>query len=161
MPLPPQNDTGRFPVTDPLNFDPLLVTAFRLMIPKLPSVAMFMQTISLPGLNVKRVTQDTRFVDIAQIGEKINYSPFSVEFLVQNNLNNYREIEAWMRRMTVGGAHVDEVDNIVLSINSVDTVRFYNCWPSELGDLNFAANPTDAEYHRCTVTFEYDYWEFI
>jgi hypothetical protein len=120
-----------------------------------------MQTVNLPGLNVKRVTQDTRFADIAQIGEKIKYSPFEVKFLVQRNLENYREIEAWIRRMTVDGANVDEVDNIVLSINEQDTVRFYNCWPSELGDLNFEANPIEAKYHNCTVTFEYDYWEFI
>lgn len=154
-------DTGRFPVTDPLNIDPLLVTAFKLILPKLPSVTMFMQTVSLPGLSVKRVTQDTRFVSVAQIGEKINYSPLTVNFLVQGNLNNYREIEAWVRRMTVEGSHVDEVDNIVLSINDQDTVRFYNCWPSTLGNLDFEANPTDAKYHHCSVTFEYDYWEFI
>lgn len=154
-------DTGRFPITDPLNIDPLLVTAFKLILPKLPSVAMFMQTVALPGLNVKRVTQDTRFVDIAQIGEKVNYKPFTVNFLVQNNLNNYREIEAWIRRMTVEGSHVDEVDNIILEINGIDAVRFYNCWPSTLGDLAFEANPFEAKYHHCTVTFEYDYWEFI
>lgn len=146
--------------TRPLNLDPLLSNAYKLVFAKVPNAALFTQDFNLPGLSIAPVVQANRFPDIKQIGEKITYSPFTMNFLVNAGLENYTEIVKWMKRITNNGTQKDETDTATLVINENLTVVFHNVWPSSIGDLQFVSNPSDAPHMNCSAVFEYDYWEF-
>ncbi len=147
--------------TRALNLDPILSNAFQLVFAKVPNAAVFMQDFNLPGLSIAPVIQSSRFPDVKQMGEKLVYEPLTMDFLVDAQLVNYKEIAAWMKRITVTDKQRDEVDTATLIVNGTQQVLFHNVWPSSLGMLNFTMNPTDAPTITCSVAFEYDYWEFI
>ena len=145
-----------------LNLDPLLANAFKLVFAKAPNMSLFMQNFDLPGLSISYASQPSRYLNLKQIGEKISYSPFQVTFLVNASLENYKEIVNWMKRITVNNNNNqrDEFDTATLIVNDNTTVIFHNVWPSQVGNLEFLTNASDAPHMSCTATFEYDYWEF-
>ena len=69
---------------------------FRFKITKLPLVEYFVQTANIPGISLGGATQSTPLVDIPIPGDKITYSALDMSFLVDENLNNYKEIHDWM-----------------------------------------------------------------
>ena len=72
-------------------------TKFKFSIVKLPKVEYFCTQVNLPGISISdNYSQPTPFRDIPLPGEKLRYEPLSVTFLVDENLENYREIHGWM-----------------------------------------------------------------
>ena len=69
---------------------------FRFKITKLPLVEYFVQTANIPGITLGGATQPTPLVDIPIPGDKITYASLDMSFLVDENLNNYKEIHDWM-----------------------------------------------------------------
>jgi hypothetical protein len=146
--------------TRALNLDPLLSNAFKLVFAKLPNTSLFMQSFDLPGMSIAPVLQQNKYSNIKQIGEKITYLPLDLSFLVNATMDNYKEIVAWMDRITVSDKQQDEIDTATLLINDSITVNFYNIWPTTIGELKFVSNPIDSPYLTCNVGFAYDYWKF-
>jgi hypothetical protein len=143
-----------------LSYDGLPDGAFRLIFPKAPFVTMFLQQLDLPGIQVNQAARKTPLVDMNEIGEKLNYLPFTCSFLVDKNLKNYKEIYNWMKRMTVNGTIVGETDTASLVINGKEMCTFVDCWPTSLGQLTFTTTNNDVVYVTCTAVFNYDYLEF-
>jgi hypothetical protein len=100
-------------------------------------------------------------LDIDEIGEKPIYEQFSITFLIDKNLKNYREIYDWIMKIVVGQNHRDETCDAMLIINNKQTVRFTECWPASISGMQFAANATQMEYLTATVVFNYDWYEFL
>ena len=69
---------------------------FRFKCTKLPTVEFFCQTANIPGISLGTGTQPTSLYDIPVPGEKITYQDLSISFLVDENLNNYKEIHDWL-----------------------------------------------------------------
>ena len=63
---------------------------------KLPLVEFFIQSANLPGISLGNATQTTPLYDIPIPGDKISYSPLDLSFIVDENLNNYKEIHDWL-----------------------------------------------------------------
>jgi hypothetical protein len=63
---------------------------------KLPEVEFFVQTANIPGINLGSVDMTTPLKEISIPGDKITYSSLDVSFLVDENLNNYKEIHDWI-----------------------------------------------------------------
>lgn len=158
-----ENEIGEIMMPDggAVSYDALPNTGFRVLFPKAPMVNMFLQEITVPSIGVSEVRQNTPYVDINNVGEKIQYGDCICTFLIDKNLKNYREIFNWMRRMTVAGTTVGESDNPLIIINGKETIRLVEAWPMELSSLNFVTNATDVVYMTATVTFNLDYWEFV
>ena len=102
----------------PISFDGLPNTDFKLVFPKLPLTTMFLQTLNVASISVGVAPQETRYVNLQNVGEKLSYQPFSATFLVDKNMLCYNEIYEWMKRMTVSGSSVGETDNPYLMIGS-------------------------------------------
>jgi hypothetical protein len=69
---------------------------FRFKCTKLPTVEFFVQSANIPGISLGSATQPTPLVDIPIPGDKITYASLDMSFLVDENLNNYKEIHDWI-----------------------------------------------------------------
>ena len=69
---------------------------FRFKMSKLPLVEFFVQSTNLPGISLGNATQVTPLYDIPIPGDKISYSSLDLSFIVDENLNNYKEIHDWL-----------------------------------------------------------------
>ena len=69
---------------------------FRFKCSKLPTVEFFCQTANIPGISIGTASMPTGLKDIPIPGEKISYSDLAISFLVDENLNNYKEIHDWL-----------------------------------------------------------------
>lgn len=165
----------------PTNRNFLSPNNFRLVLQRAPLLNFFLQTASIPGLSfVGSVDFQTPFVKIPIPGDHLNFSPFSVSFMVDEDLTNYMEIWNWMfniagpQELTPG-----EYGRIYPQDNSIGTdpmkttrsdvklmvmtssknpnieVTFIDAFPVSLGELNFVTTSSDVTYLESSVTFEY------
>ena len=81
-------------------------TKFKFNILKLPKVEYFCTAVNLPGVSLAdNYSQPTPFRDIPLPGEKLTYDKLSMSFLVDENLENYREIHGWLRGLGFPGGY--------------------------------------------------------
>ena len=69
---------------------------FRFKMTKLPLVEFFVQSANLPGISLGSAQQNTPLYDIPIPGDKLDYDNLTIQFLVDENLENYREIHGWL-----------------------------------------------------------------
>jgi len=63
---------------------------------KLPKVEFFVQTANIPGISLGSTNQETSLKDIAGPGDKVSYQSLDISFLVDENLDNYKELHDWI-----------------------------------------------------------------
>lgn len=80
----------------PAVYNYLRPNAFRFVIKDLPRVAYTCQSANLPQMALGFASQPTPFVDVPIIGDKLNYSDFSIRFLIAEDMSNYIELLEWM-----------------------------------------------------------------
>ena len=71
-------------------------TQFRFGIHQLPKVEFFATAVNLPGITLGTATVNTPYKDIPLPGEKLEYGNLSIEFLVDEHLENYISLHNWM-----------------------------------------------------------------
>ena len=69
---------------------------FRFKCTKLPLVEFFVQSVNLPGINLGSAQQTNPLYDIPLPGDKITYASLDLSFVVDENLNNYKQIHDWI-----------------------------------------------------------------
>jgi hypothetical protein len=69
---------------------------FRFKINKLPLVEYFIQTANLPSVTLGQVDQPTRLQTISMPGSTLSFGSLDLSFLVDENLNNYKELHDWI-----------------------------------------------------------------
>ena len=125
--------------------------------------------------------QPTPFKDIPVPGDKIQFGDLDLRFLVDENLENFMEIQNWIRGLgypenmdefedltkqsVLGGfGFAQSGDNIysdgtlqILSNNLVPAfqVVFSDLFPYSLSTVQFDATDTDVEYFTADVSFKY------
>ena len=80
----------------PSKFDYASPIQFRFKMTKLPTVEFFIQSANIPGIILGETSIPTPLKDIPIPGDKVTYSSLDVSFLVDENLNNYKEIHDWI-----------------------------------------------------------------
>ncbi|MBC8430102.1 MAG: hypothetical protein H8D92_01760 [Pelagibacteraceae bacterium] len=83
---------------------------FRFKCTKLPNVEFFCQSANLPGISLGSAQQATPLYDIPIPGDKITYQDLSITFLVDENLNNYKEIHDWLLGLGFPNKHQQFAD---------------------------------------------------
>ena len=87
--------------TSPLNRQPDKLdysspTKFRFILNQIPKVQFFVQTANIPGISLGEAVIPTPYKDIPYVGDKVTYENLSIQFLVDEHLENYIEIHNWM-----------------------------------------------------------------
>ena len=83
---------------------------FRFKMTKLPLVEFFIQSANLPGISLGSAQQNTPLYDIPIPGDKITYSSLDLSFIVDENLNNYKEIHDWLLGLGFPNNHTQFAD---------------------------------------------------
>ena len=81
---------------EPAKLDYASPVQFRFKCSKLPTVEFFCQSANIPGISIGTASMPTGLKDIPIPGEKVAYQDLSISFLVDENLNNYKEIHDWI-----------------------------------------------------------------
>ena len=81
---------------EPAKLDYASPVQFRFKCSKLPTLEFFCQTANIPGISIGSASMPTGLKDIPIPGEKVSYQDLAISFLVDENLNNYKEIHDWI-----------------------------------------------------------------
>ena len=80
----------------PTKFDYASPTQFKFSLLKLPKVEYFCTSVNIPGVTLSNVDIATPLKSIPVPGTILNYGDLEMSFLVDENLENYREIHGWL-----------------------------------------------------------------
>ena len=80
----------------PTKFDYASPTQFKFQLTKLPKVEYFTTACNIPGISLSSALQPTPLKDIPLPGDTVEFNDLEITFLVDENLENYREIHGWM-----------------------------------------------------------------
>lgn len=159
----------------------LSTLGFRFTVNRAPKVAYFTNVANIPGLELGVAKQQNYLTEIPVPGDKITFDDFTLKFLVDENLENYMELQKWMRGLGFPES-LDEIydlqknnkkftDNIrksQMNIYSDGTlivynsnqrynfeVRFNYLFPYKLSPLQFDSTTPDNQYFTAEVSFKY------
>ena len=148
---------------------------FRFSLGKFPKVSYLAQSANIPEINMGLVQQDTPFRP-AYIDGTLEYGSFNLQFLVDEDLENYLILHNWMRGLGFPESPQQFIDKTtdsdgirdleeqycdgglhILSSNLRDVaiVKFQNLFPVSLTSLNFDATETDINYFTASASFRY------
>ena len=80
----------------PTKLDYAAATQFKFNITKLPKVEFFCTSVNIPGITLGETSQDTPLKTIPIPGDELTYGSLNVDFMIDENLENYREIHGWL-----------------------------------------------------------------
>ena len=80
----------------PTTFDYAGGTTWRMTIERIPLVTWFLTSAQVPGVNLGQAMFPTPLIDQQLPGDKLTFEPLNVTFLVDENLENYRELWDWI-----------------------------------------------------------------
>ena len=156
---------------------------FKFGLKRSPAVAFFCNEANIPSLDLGIAEQPSYLKNIPIPGDKIQFGDLSLRFLVDEDLQNFMEIQNWIRGLGFpdslaefadldeGGQLADAFgkfknarDDIysdgilqILSSNLVPQfqVMFSDLFPYSLSTITFDATDTDIEYFTADVSFKY------
>jgi hypothetical protein len=168
----------------PSNINPLSPNGFQLSITKLPELSYFCQQAEIPSISLPAPIQATPLSNNIMAGDILEYTDFNVQFLIDENMANYKAIFNWMIGLGFPENH-EQYDNFrnqsafadlsdvkknfsdgflqILGNNNqvVQTVQFFDMYPTNLQSLTFQSTNQDVNYLIGNVTFRYDIYKFV
>jgi hypothetical protein len=159
---------------------------FKFIVNRARKVSFFGNSMNIPGLNMGVSTQPTYLKDIPIPGDKVEFNDLKLRFLVDESLENYMEIQRWIR----GIGYPENLQEIydfqeenpamdtqfkyqlnlysdatlfVLTSNNTTNfqVKFRNIFPISISDLQFDATDSDIEYLTADVSFKYTIYDIV
>lgn len=153
---------------------------FKFILNRAPKVAFFSNSANIPGLTLGIAEQPTYLKDVDIPGDKIEFDDFRLTFLVDENLENYLQIQKWIRGLGFPESLQEIFDlqneervlenknSPMMNIYSDGTLQvlnsafspnfkvvFKDMFPYSLSPLEFNATETDTEYFTAEVLFKY------
>lgn len=167
--------------TQPDNMSFLSPTGFRFQIQKMPHVNYFCTSANIPDIGLGQLEVNNTFIRIPVPGDKLTFGQLNLTFQVDEDMRNFREIYDWMtalgfpdnfaQRKTLQRALQENATNTSRQLSDASLIittaqykpnidiKFVDCYPVNLGALEFNTTSTDIEYLQGTVTFAYRKYE--
>ena len=159
------------------NINYLQPTAFKLVIDrkKFGNLEYFAQSVNHPSVSVAAADLQYKRVNLHMAGDKLTFNELTATIILDENLSAYSEMYDWMKRLvespnqnrTFGedGDYSTAVD-ITLSVlssknNAVKQIRYIDCIPTDLGDINFQATTQDIQMLTFPISFRFSYFELV
>ena len=164
----------------------LVPTGFNFILNRAPKVSYFGSSVEIPSMSLGVANFANYLKDIPLPGDKMEFSDFNLNFLVDENLENYMEIQHWMRGLGFPESlkeiydyqkespDIKQPDKSQLNLYSDGTltildsnmrpkfkVIFENMFPYNLTTLEFDARQTDLEYFTAQVSFKYTIYNIV
>ena len=160
--------------------------SFKFTLNRAPKVAFFSNVANIPSMDLGVATQPNYTTDIPVPGDKITFQDFTLQFLVDEDLTNYMEIQRWMRGLGFPESlqeiydfqntrenfeqpyksdmnlYSDGTLIIYTSNNNVNfQVKFRSMFPYSLSTLTFDATDQDIQYFTAEVSFKYMMYNIV
>ena len=155
---------------------------FKFTLSKDPKIPFFCNSARIPDISLGSTIQPTYLKDIDVPGDKLNYSDFSLRFLVDENMENYMAVHNWLtglgfpetaqqfkdltsnedgvrdlgRQFSDGSLHI-----LNSNFRDVAIVKFKDLFPISLTSLDFEATDSDINYFTAEVTFKYTVYNVL
>jgi len=161
----------------------LTTTGFKFTLAKYPKVDFFSNTALIPSISLGVAAQPSYLKDIPIPGDKLSYDDFSLDFLVDENFENYLLVHNWLRgfgypfsveeykqlldndTLNPGkqNAMSGQSDGTLIIYNSnfqpIVNVSFKGLFPVSLSTIGFDAKDSNANYITASATFKYTIYD--
>jgi hypothetical protein len=159
-------------------------TGFKFTLTRSPKVAFFCNEANIPDMTLGIANQPSYLKDIDVPGDKIIFGDLNLKFLVDENLENYMEIQNWIRGLGyperleefaeldskgltsenyVQRGHKIYSDGTLQILSSSQLpnfqISFKDLFPYSLGTLVFDATMADIQYFTADVSFKYTIYD--
>lgn len=144
---------------------------FVVTVKRLPNVQFFTQKISVPSISMTGIERPTPFKPVYETGDRLTYNELNLSFIIDENMDNYREIFDWM----VGLSFPESFDqyktlkesdsglksDISLVImnshkNPNIEITFKDCFPTNLSEISLDTTSQDVQYPEASASFVYN-----
>tara|TARA_B100000927_G_scaffold291494_1_gene293999 strand:- start:8300 stop:8872 length:573 start_codon:yes stop_codon:yes gene_type:complete len=158
-------------------------SGFQFNLAKAPKVDFFSNSTRIPGIQLGNIDVGNYLKVVPVPGDQIQFEDLTLQFLVDENLENYLEIHNWIYALgypksvdqfitLAKDRETSEIDNLkqfsdgtltVLNsnFNPMAYVKFSDMFPISLSTLEFTAGDSDYSYFTATVTFKYLIYEIL
>jgi hypothetical protein len=157
---------------------------FKFTLNRARKVSFFSNSANIPGMTLGVAEQPTYLKNIDIPGDRITFQDFILRFIVDENLENYMQIQRWIR-----GLGFPESLQEIYELQSEDTTQlgydsksmniysdgtlqilnsnqrpqfdvvFKDMFPYDLSELTFDATNPDVEYFTAEVSFKYTIYD--
>ena len=155
---------------------------FKFVIKKTPHINYFVQTATLPSLQLGTSNVDTPFVKFPLPGDHLNFGDFSLTYKVDEDLKNYMILHNWITGLGIpenftqfknlttneDGLKDDKLqfcDGTLHILNSnyrdIAMVKFIDLFPVSLTSLEFNATENDVNYFTAEASFKYTIYNIL
>lgn len=165
------------------NRNNLSPTGFKFSLAKYPKIDFFSNTAVIPSINLGVAVQPTYLKDIPIPGDKLSFDDFSLNFMVNEDMENYLLVYNWLRGFGYPETikeYQELLDNDITSpgkqtaisgmsdgtllvyssnYNPIIRVTFKDMFPTSLSTLEFDAKNTNANYLNAQVNFKYTIYD--
>jgi hypothetical protein len=164
----------------------LAPVGFKFTLNRAPKVAFFSNSANIPDITLGVAYQPNYLTDIPVPGDKMDFGDFTLRFLVDENLENYLEIQKWMRGLGFpeslseiydfqdSNEKFEQPDKSQMNLYSDGTlivlnsnqnlnfqVVFHSMFPYSLSTLQFDATDQDIQYLSADVSFKYMMYNIV
>jgi hypothetical protein len=143
--------------------------------------------VNLPGISLTEIMRPTPFIDLYHPGEKAVYDTFNVTFLVNEDLQSWRELHDWIRGATfptdfkeyvnlgrlTNASYFQNLNNPKRPVVYTDgimtiysnknnprfRVKFNDIFPTYVGSLSFNVSDNAENIVTCDATFRFSYYD--
>lgn len=144
--------------------------SFKVIVDRLPNVEFFTQKFTSPSISMSPVEQQSPIHRMYQTGDRLEYSEFELSFVVDENMNNYREILSWLEG--IGSPEstdqykdiaeskygtVSDITVVVENSSRNNNMRFVftDCFPISISGVFLDVTSSDVQYQEASVSFRY------
>lgn len=159
------------------NLNYLQPTGFKVVIDrtKYPNMEYFVQSVSHPGAQLTPLELPVRRItSVPLAGDKITFSEVSFNIILDEDMKSYREMFDWMTRIVNDGqvsasqrdtkkpTYADITLHVLSSHNNTtQKIRYLDCVPTSLGDINFESTQGDTTYVTFNASFRFSQFEIV
>lgn len=146
----------------------ILPTSYKFSLARAPHLVYFCQSLSVPEISIDRAVQESIFSDINIPAGKPTFGDLTLNFVVDEKMENWLEIYNWMTGLVPlteisSKAIVKSKDrfsdaSVVITTNQANgqyMFDFKDIYPISLGELEFTSVDTAIDPITCQVTFAY------
>ena len=140
---------------------------FNFILSHSPKVDFYCNSANIPTISMGTAIQSSYLRDIDVPGDKITYDDLTINFLVDENMENYLDIYNWLMALGYPNSISQAEDkynrsysNATLQILTSNfqtntTINFKDIFPVSLSGLEFDASSTDVQYLIAQASFKY------
>lgn len=163
----------------------LAPSGYKFSLTRNPKIDFFSTSVNIPGINLGVAVQSNYFSDIPVPGDKISFDNFNLRFIVDENIENYLEIQEWIRgfgfpeypeqyaellqgdvlNKGVQTASSGQSNGSLIIYNSNFQpnikVDFRGLFPVSLSQINFDSSDTEVSYITAEVVLKYTMYNII